>query len=92
MSKQTATDALNTFLDTWQDGHQASDLAQKLTCGELDALAELFRENGRDDIADQWIESHAPGDEQGDSHFAGDPVEYLVPIDPADLTQCDSCQ
>jgi hypothetical protein len=38
-----------------------------------------------------WVEAHAKGDDEGDAHYR--PVEeYIVPVDPMELLQCDSCQ
>jgi len=44
------------------------DTAQSLTCTEAESVAELLRVFGRTEAADLFIEAHARGDEEGDSH------------------------
>ncbi|MDI3407957.1 hypothetical protein [Streptomyces cavernicola] len=60
------------FVDAWQ--HLAPTLTYDydchLQCSEADALAELFRAFGHQDIADEVIAAHAAHDEPGDSHYA----------------------
>ena len=70
----------------------AADLAPRLSCIEVEALAGLLRALGEPATADTWIGEHAPDDELGDAHYQGDTLEYLVPIDPKDDLGCDNCQ
>ncbi|MFF2050321.1 hypothetical protein ACFVU2_01850 [Leifsonia sp. NPDC058194] len=70
----------------------AVDIAPKLGCTEVDALAGLLRALGEPALADTWVDAHAVDDELGDRHYQGDPTPYLVPVDPMDVLQCDSCQ
>lgn len=64
----TAPDALARFLNAW-NGELAGDIATKLTCDEVDAVADLLRATGHTDTAAAWIRHHADGDEPGDSHY-----------------------
>ena len=86
-----ASDALKVFLTVWSGGMSA-DIAQALTCTEVDALAELLNATGYSDAAEAWIEAHRASDEEGDAHYRRPTVEYVVPVDPMDDLQCDSCQ
>ncbi|NKS56554.1 hypothetical protein GS504_03410 [Rhodococcus hoagii] len=54
-------------------GDTADAVAERLSCCEVDALAEFLRATGRPRAADSWIQCHAPGDDEGDSHYLGDP-------------------
>ncbi|ERK71095.1 MULTISPECIES: hypothetical protein [Leifsonia] len=69
-----------------------ADLAPRLSCIEVEALAGLLRALGEPAAANTWIQEHATDDELGDAHYQGDTLEYLVPIDPMDDLGCDSCQ
>jgi hypothetical protein len=86
-----ADEALNTFLNVWSEG-PAGDIAQALTCTEADALAQLLSATGFDDAAEAWIDAHSLSDEEGDAHYRQPTVEYIVPVDPMDALQCESCQ
>lgn len=56
------------FAEVW--GQELShDLASKLTCDEVDALASLLRSGGHDALADDWINGHALTDDSDDAHF-----------------------
>jgi len=46
-----ASDTLNVFLTVWSGGMSA-DIAQALTCTEVDALAELLNATGYSDAAE----------------------------------------
>ncbi|WP_030277081.1 hypothetical protein [Streptomyces sp. NRRL B-24484] len=46
----------------------AGDIAELLTCGELNALADVMRSLGYPGRAEMWTEAHAQGDAEGDSH------------------------
>lgn len=60
-------DALAGFLEVWS-GDLADDLATKLTCGEVDALARLLHDHGRHAAAAAWINIHSRADEEDDEH------------------------
>jgi len=46
----------------------AADLATRLSCRDVDALAEILRARGQVEAAAMWIEEHATGDDEGDAH------------------------
>lgn len=58
---------LHWFLEVWS-GDAAADVAQALTCTEVDALAGLLRSCGRTAAALEWTNVHARGDDEGDAH------------------------
>ena len=60
-----ATDAI--FLAIVED----EKLAAKFNCGEIEALADLYRAQGQPKAASSIIASHASGDAAGDAHFTG---------------------
>lgn len=62
--------ALHEFARKWADGVLANDLSGKLTCSELDALADLLAALGEDSAAQAWTDSHALHDEEGDAHYS----------------------
>lgn len=62
-------DAVRTFRETWADNMLADELATKLTCSELEALAGLFTAFGEPAIAENWRAFHAEGDYPGDLHY-----------------------
>lgn len=64
----TLTDALAEFVSVFAREDLAGDLAVRLTCVEVDALAGLLRAFGRDEVADLWIAEHATDDDEGDAH------------------------
>ncbi|RBQ21592.1 hypothetical protein DP939_02455 [Spongiactinospora rosea] len=47
----------------------SGDVATKLACSEVDALAAMLTAIGREDLAAVWIEDHAEDDEEGDAHY-----------------------
>lgn len=49
-------------------GNLAADVASKLTCSEVEALAELLSAMGGNEQAEGWIEEHTETDEPGDAH------------------------
>jgi hypothetical protein len=59
--------ALNGFFDVFT-GETAEDLARKLNCTEVDALAKLMSVFDRDRLAAEWINAHSHADEDGDQH------------------------
>jgi hypothetical protein len=66
--KPTLLDAVAEFASVFSRGDTADDLAVRLSCTEVDALAGLLRAFGRDEAADLWIAEHATDDDEGDAH------------------------
>ncbi|MDY0915029.1 hypothetical protein [Rathayibacter festucae] len=62
------TPTLPEALAEFSHGELADDLAPRLNCGEVDALAGLLRAFERDEAADLWITEHATDDDEGDAH------------------------
>lgn len=62
--------ALATFLDTWC-GDMIPEIADRLTCAEVDTLASLLAVSGREGLAAEWINAHSHYDEEGDRHHRG---------------------
>lgn len=60
--------AVANLVTVW-DGDTAYDLGPHLTCSETEALAELFRAAGEDDLAEALMEGHSTADDEGDAHF-----------------------
>jgi len=88
----TDSNELTRFTAVFSRQDFARDVAPRLSCIEVEALAGLLRALGEPATADTWIQEHAADDEIGDAHYQGDTLEYLVPIDPQEDLQCDSCQ
>lgn len=88
----TDTNELTRFTAVFSKHDLAADVAPRLSCIEVEALAGLLRALGEPATADTWIQEHATDDELGDSHYQGDTLEHLVPIDPQENRHCDSCQ
>ena len=84
--------AVDEFVEVWAKSGLAFDVAGSLTCREADALANLLAIHGHHDAAASWIEQHGQSDDEGDAHCHGATTEYIVPVDPMDALQCDSCQ
>lgn len=57
-------------LDTINDA--LNDNAERFTCGEAEALFDLYTVMGRSDAGDRFMESHAAGDDEGDDHLTID--------------------
>jgi hypothetical protein len=55
---------------TATSGAFSEDLAERLTCSEVEALAELHRVVGWD--PQSVIDAHAASDEEGDAHYVDD--------------------
>ena len=51
------------------------DNAAAFSCSEADALADLFRAADDKHLAETFIQVHAAGDDEGDSHFGMDQTE-----------------
>ncbi|WP_219814335.1 hypothetical protein [Rathayibacter sp. AY1D3] len=60
--------AVAEFASVFSHGDTADELAVRLSCAEVDALAGLLRAFGRDEAADLWIAEHASDDDEGDAH------------------------
>lgn len=86
------TEDVERFVEVFAAGDVADDVGPFLSCVEVEALAGLFRAIGETAAAERWIRSHATADEEGDQHALAAVEEYVVPIDPMDDLQCDSCQ
>jgi len=86
------SDQLSHFTAVFSKRYLAADIAPRLRCVEVEPLAGLLRAPGEPATADTRIQEHATAYELGDAHYQGDTVEYLVPIDPQDDLQCESCQ
>lgn len=70
--------SIEQFKETWGDLHLAGDIASKLTCIEVEALADVFRTFGAAESAEAWISAHAEGDECGDMHCRCDNPECIA--------------
>ena len=88
----TDSNELTHFTAVFSKHDLAADIAPQLSRIEVEALAGLLRALGERATAGTWIQEHATADELGDAHYQGDTLEYLVPIDPQENLQCDSCQ
>jgi len=64
--------AINGFVDRFNDGSLSGDVAEKLSCEEVERLADLFRALGLPDAADMWLRDHAADDDEGDRHVLTD--------------------
>lgn len=57
------------FVDAW-GAALAGDVADKLTCRELEALTDLFGAMGEHELAATWTREHAWGDlDPEDQHY-----------------------
>lgn len=65
---QDLFDAAEAFVTQWDDSWLADELGTKLTCDEVEAVAGMLTACGRPEAAKSWIDSHAEGDECGDTH------------------------
>jgi hypothetical protein len=88
----TATNEVTRFTATFSAWDMADDIGPRLNCGEVEALAGMLRALGEAAAADMWINAHATADDEGDAHHAHATPEYVVPVDPMDALECDSCQ
>lgn len=68
----------------------AHDVAPRMSCAEVDAVIYMLRAVGGEAAASTWHDAHAAEDEEGDSHYQ--PAAYVVPVDPMEDLNCDSCQ
>ena len=88
----TDTNAVLTFTGLWSRQEMADYVAPAMTCDEVDALARLLYAIGEPAAADMWVAAHARNDDAGERHYQTPAVQYLVPVDPMDMLNCDSCQ
>lgn len=63
------TETVDALVAAWSDDILASDLATKLTCAEVEVLADLMKARGEESAAEMWLELHAAGDKEGDYHY-----------------------
>ena len=77
--KPTLLDAVAEFAFVCSRGDTADDLAVRLSCPEVDALAGILRAFGRDEAADLWIVEHATDGDEGDTHTLGAAVAAQPP-------------
>lgn len=66
--RPTFLDAVAEFALVFSRPDTAVDLATRLSCREVDALAEMLRACGQVEAAEMWIEEHATDDDEGDAH------------------------
>lgn len=68
----TTIAAAKHFITTWaasENGpHLANDIADKLRCDEVEALAGLLEALGQQESAKQWIIAHSVSDDCDDQH------------------------
>lgn len=77
--KPTLLDAVAEFAFVCSRGDTADDLAVRLSCPEVDALAGILRAFGRDEAADLWIVEHTTDGDEGDTHTLGGAVAAQPP-------------
>lgn len=65
----TGAQALARFVNVFADSHLAINLAERLSCTELEALADLLEATGKSEAAEIWRSEHAQTDESGDLHY-----------------------
>jgi hypothetical protein len=87
-----APETASNFLDAFGSVDFADDVAPRMTCVEVETVISLLRAVGGESAAAVWLDAHAEEDEEGDSHYLPPPPAYVVPVDPMDYLQCDSCQ
>lgn len=75
-------EAVDVFRKVWSRSDLAGDLGERLTCTEVEALAELLTALGAPEAAAVWLEAHADGDDPDDAHYRGDGEPEPV-ADPA---------
>lgn len=61
--------ALAEFIGVWSDDLLLTQLGERLTCHEADALADLLRAEGEEGAADCLLAAHGRGDNEDDSHY-----------------------
>jgi hypothetical protein len=69
--------AVQRFAEVWSDSYLLSDIGEKLTCCEVEALAGVLRVLADDGAADFLLAAHAEGDDEGDEHYVA-PTDQLT--------------
>ncbi|MEU1309184.1 hypothetical protein ABZ419_09850 [Streptomyces cinnamoneus] len=78
--------AVSALVNTWATTCPEEDIAERLTCSEVDALAAFLAAIGKRNMALAWLEAHADGDEpEHDAHggVEGKPADldaYLMTL------------
>lgn len=57
------------FVTLWRDPLLAEEIAQKLSCDEVEALAAVLASYNEGLAAALWLQAHSLGDDIGDAHF-----------------------
>ncbi|QDP44657.1 hypothetical protein SEA_NOTHINGSPECIAL_73 [Mycobacterium phage NothingSpecial] len=71
--------AMHQFKEVWGDGYLIGDIGTKLTCIEMEALADMLQACGIPaDRVEEFISAHAEGDECGDMHCTCDDPECIA--------------
>jgi hypothetical protein len=65
--------------------HALGDNAERFTCEEAEAIAELFAIVGQDGHADYFMMMHADGDDEGDRHKVTKRDEFENPTEWAEV-------
>lgn len=60
--------ACEALITTWALTHPQETVAERLTCGEANAIAAFFKMVGLPGEAESWIEGHAYSDTKDDQH------------------------
>ena len=87
----TNSNELTHFSAVFSKRDLAVDVAPRLSCVEVEALAGLLRALGQPATAAIWVQEHATEDAIRDAGYHGDALEYMDPIHPQDDLRCDSC-
>jgi hypothetical protein len=61
-------EAAQRFIEEFSNGTLANDVADKLSCDEVEALTGMLTALGATTAAANWIEQHSFGDECDDTH------------------------
>ncbi|AEL17788.1 hypothetical protein TURBIDO_80 [Mycobacterium phage Turbido] len=70
--------AMEQFKEIWGDGYLIGDIGTKLTCMEMEALADMLQACGVEPSrVEEFISYHAEGDECGDMHCTCDDPECI---------------
>ncbi|WP_438470751.1 hypothetical protein [Streptomyces asiaticus] len=70
-------EAVKELADTLETHDTAKEVAASFVCSEADALAKVLVAAGHREVAIAWLEGHARGDENWESHFDIDIAEYV---------------
>ncbi|MFJ3907485.1 hypothetical protein [Streptomyces vinaceus] len=70
--------AADDLADLLNDGMLASDIGERLTCGEVERLAGFLKAHDHGRAAAMWLECHAEGDDEGDSHYMGEKSQLAL--------------